>query len=551
MVGSLLKTSSAAAVLLFHRKMGAATCLPWSQPVVHHSLPSSSQTLASAISSLSSCKRRGSSQPVACRFVLRPSDWSPLFGTKLGRSRSCDRTNSRTQQPLRRSCSASLENFSDEEFAKKLQELARRFHLSDDDDTAGDAESSDSPAGNGKDYIGEEFSLADGGLDFSNLQNTRPFESAEPPWATVRPEPPDWTDEIIPASIERKANSVELPFSLRILKRKKQWQEGFMEAGESAYCSVKKAFSSMVFIIRELQSFTLQLRQSLFYEDLPGILARVQQELHASFVWLFQQIFSRTPTLMVYVMILLANFTVYSIGNTAAIAAAPTPASYVAAAATMEETATASDVSSRKPLRIDPLSLKSFSVTGKTASVGGSGDGGGKMRPVAGATDGGGEGRFEQLGAALNQHRTILPEEMVSRDGAVVGAEAEVKLWNAVVEEASRMKAGSRDESLDHETMQRFVSPVTVEVEPEDYYADYFRTELVYQQAVSEEPDNPLILANYAQFLFLVCHDHDRYKIPTPKLSSNNVSGRFTHDPRLATANGPDPMHVPCVRDIF
>ncbi|EPS63918.1 hypothetical protein M569_10865, partial [Genlisea aurea] len=83
--------------------------------------------------------------------------------------------------------------------------------------------------------------------------------------------------------------------------------------GETAYCSVKRAFSSMVFIIRELHRFTIEMREILFYEDLQGILANVQKEIHASFVWLFQKVFSHTPTLMVYVMILLANYGAHSI----------------------------------------------------------------------------------------------------------------------------------------------------------------------------------------------------------------------------------------------
>ncbi|KAB2606150.1 hypothetical protein D8674_008019 [Pyrus ussuriensis x Pyrus communis] len=47
----------------------------------------------------------------------------------------------------------------------------------------------------------------------------------------------------------------------------------------------------MVFIIRELHSYTLQMREILFFEDLQGILSRVQKEMQASFVWLFQQVF--------------------------------------------------------------------------------------------------------------------------------------------------------------------------------------------------------------------------------------------------------------------
>lgn len=123
------------------------------------------------------------------------------------------------------------------------------------------------------------------------------------------------------ASIERKANSVELPFSLRMIKKKKQLEERLMETGKSVYCSIEKAFSSMVFIIRELQSYTIQMREVLYFEDLQDVLMRVQKEMNASFVWLFQQVFSHTPNLMVYVMILLANYSVYSMSNNVAFAA--------------------------------------------------------------------------------------------------------------------------------------------------------------------------------------------------------------------------------------
>ncbi|XP_077214898.1 tetratricopeptide repeat (TPR)-like superfamily protein [Tasmannia lanceolata] len=487
----------------------AGACLPWSQPVVSHSLPTSSQTLSSVISSRLS-KRRSIDRALVSRFV-RPLDRSTLFGTmKLTRTRSFENQKSRGQT-LRRALSDSLEdNFPDDEFVKKLGELAMRFHLSDDESIAGDSESSfGDSVSEFRDSEGESNRIEEDSpkheSSFRSLQNSSPFGSTEPPWIGIRPDPPDWSvrNEIIPASIERKANSVDLPFSLRMLKRKKQWQEGFREAGESAYCSVKKAFSSMVFIIQELQSYTLQMREILFYEDLQGILVRVQKEMNASFVWLFEQVFSRTPTLMVYVMILLANFTVYSMSHNPAIAAAPPPESYTTV------------LESRKNPTFSPNSVKTFSVSssvsGKTASVGGSGGNGGKVRPVIGATDG--DGRFDES-SSLNQHRPILPSETSVAppvEESVIGSESEreVKLWNMVVEEASRMQGELRDECLDHETMQRFVSPIKAEIEPEDAM-EYFRTELIYQLAISQEPENPLILSNYAQFLHLVVHDHDR-----------------------------------------
>ncbi|KAG9453943.1 hypothetical protein H6P81_006847 [Aristolochia fimbriata] len=494
----------------------AATCLHWSQPLVPQS-PPSSQTLVSPASSHSSKRRNCGERAVVCRFVPL---WerSALFGRmapKIPRTRSFEIPKSRRGETIRRAASASFDDdtSSEEEFVNKIQELVLRFHIAGDgdDDDAAAAESVQ------RDKAGEisgsrgDFSRMES--NFPSLQSSlRPFESAEPPWVRIRSEPPDWSEreEIIPANIERKANSVDLPFSLRILKKKKkQLEEGFREAGESAYCSVKKAFSSMVFIIRELQSYTLQMREVLFYEDLQGILVRVQKEMHASFVWLFQQIFSRTPTLMVYVMILLANFTVHSMGHNLAIAASPPPGSY---AATAEAVST---VETHRVSKFDPLSIKSFSVTGKTASVGGGGGGGGKIRPVAGATDGG-DGWLNR--SSSRQHRTIFPDGMspvgdrtVKEEEGISGSQLlrEVKLWNSIVEEASRMQASLRDEALDSETMQRFVSPVKANMEPEDY-TEYFKTELMYQHAMSQEPENPLLLSNYAQFLFLVVHDHDR-----------------------------------------
>ncbi|BAT88384.1 hypothetical protein LR48_Vigan09g120800 [Vigna angularis] len=438
--------------------------LQLSQPVLPHS-PSSSQTLASAISSPSSKPRT-----LVCSFVHR-SNLFPSSTRLLPKTKSFDHHALFTRRgKLRRACSASLEPFSDEEFAKKIEDLALKFQLSCDAVNANDSES-------------EDFQETAPALNFA--------EEFEPP------------EEIIPANIERKANSVELPFSLRIIKKKLQWKEGFRDAGESAYCSVKKAFSSMVFIIRELHSYTLQMREVLFYEDLQGILQRVQNEMHASFVWLFQQVFSHTPTLMVYVMILLANFTVYSMGHNTAIAAvAPPPVTTVV------------EVQDQRghTHTIDSSAVKTFSVSnGKnTASVGGGNGGGGRVRPAANGTDG--DGRFDRS----DRYGTVFPEGASSQvcktgetDSVLGQEEEEAKLWNAMVEEASRMEVSSRGEGLDRDAMKGFVSPVMARIESDDY-AEYLRTELVYQTGLSQDPNNTLLLSNYAQFLYLVAHDFDR-----------------------------------------
>ncbi|KAF5727333.1 hypothetical protein HS088_TW22G01026 [Tripterygium wilfordii] len=465
----------------------ATTCFQLPQPVIPHP-SSSSQALASAISSPSSkrrCLSEGGATTFVCRYVQR-LDRSALFGSpsssKLRRSRSYEYPKSGVRT-MRRACSASLDSFSDEEFSKKMQELALRFQLSDVEDNDNGNNAS----------VDDESEVASDTRD----SHDNSLESSE----------------FIQASIEMKANSVDLPLSLRMIKKKMQWQEGFGEAGESAYCSVQKAFSSMVFIIRELQSYTLQMREFLFYEDLQGILGRVQKEMHASFVWLFQQVFSHTPTLMVYVMILLANFSVHSMASNAAIAAAVPLTSYTRAATTlvMEE------LQDRRSRKFDYSAIKSFSVSssdGKRTSIGGNNGGGGKVRPGVNGNDG--DGKF----ASSDQYRTIVPDgaSQVSPSGNTEEAESitgqdsreeELKLCNSVVEEASRMQASGKDEALDHGNMQRLVSPANAKIEPDDFVG-FFKTDFFYRSQLTLDPNNPLLLSNYAQFLFSVAHDYDR-----------------------------------------
>ncbi|KAK1357164.1 Intraflagellar transport protein like [Heracleum sosnowskyi] len=411
---------------------------------------------------------------------LRYGDRLGGFGcsSRMYRSRWCDLRGRRRMS----GCCASMEAFSDEEFSRKIQDLALRFQVVDGDGSV-------------------SSSVSEGN---ENRNQSAFYRSRLEPV-----EPPDWQD-VISGSIERKANSVELPFSLRMIKKKKkQLKQGFVEVGESASSSVKKAFSSMVFIIRELQSYTMQMRQFLFYEDLEGILVRVHKEMNASFVWLFQQVFSQTPTLMLYVMILLANYSVHSMASNSALAAPPL--SYT--------TDSVSDISYRNDVdqKFDSSSIKKFSVSsssGKVTSIGGNNGGGGKFPSIASGTNG--DERFD-ASVSSDYHRTDVPDgpSTTGRSGeqeSVLGqmsGEEELSLWDSVVEEASSMQAVLRDESLDQETMQRFVSPVTAKIESDDY-ADYLRTELLYQTELLQEPSNTLLLANYAQFLYLVAQDYDR-----------------------------------------
>jgi tetratricopeptide (TPR) repeat protein len=367
---------------------------------------------------------------------------------------------------VKRACSANLDAFSDEEFSKQIQELALKFRLSNDDD--------DETAENSNQTVVEEEEMSMN-MDLNFLSSM-----------TERIESPDWEE-----SIERKANSIEIPFSIRILKRKKQWHEGIKAAGESTYSSVKKAFSSMVFIIRELQSYTLHMREILFFEDLHEVLARVQNDMNDSFVWLFQQVFSQTPTLMVYVMILLANYSVFSLSNSAAIQSPPQQPQIMQLISLSN-----SDYQKFDSSAIKTSPILSSTITSIDGNNGGGGNG--KSPVISSGTEGDGS-----VSSSSSYHRS--PATGRSGEEESVSGIDELRRWNNIVDEARDMETSS----IDHETMHGFVSPVSVKIE-EDDYKDGLRTEQLYQTLLVQDPTNSLLLANYAQFLFLVLQDHSR-----------------------------------------
>ncbi|KAG6466380.1 uncharacterized protein LOC122036194 [Zingiber officinale] len=473
--------------------MGVQVAGTWSASTT----PSQAAVFAAVVSTVGAGKRKG---VVGCTFLGAGES------ARLLRTRSMEVGGGRGRQPLghgflrRRAFGARTECFPSggaddgraeednvEEFVQRLEESI--LELQQQQGNGGDAS-----------LFSASFCLNTSSPP--SLSKQEP--STEPPWVPVRPEPPDWPGQIVPACVEKNANSVELPLSLRIIKRKKRWEDGgwLREAGESAYCSVKRAFSSMVFIIRELQSYTLQMREELFCEDFQGIVARVHQEMNSSFVWLFQQIFSCTPTLMVSVMLLLANFTVYSMGHLDAPAmAAPNPLTQLEKVV-MEH---------RRHIHRDQSSIKTTSI-GRTASVGGNGGGGGrKAGPVAGAT---GDGRSDEgsvaYGSVFLDGISTAPGTVTTEEGAMAVEHEEARVWKGMLEEVSKMQGSTRDDALmDEETLRRLVSPVAVDLEADDY-ADYLRTELTYQNALSQDPENALLLANFAQFLYLVLRDHNR-----------------------------------------
>ncbi|KAG6395436.1 hypothetical protein SASPL_146081 [Salvia splendens] len=314
---------------------------------------------------------------------------------------------------------------------------------------------------NKKRTIGSATPFLKGGRDQDSFLESR-FDFLEPMMLGIRPEFPEWPDRETAAwaMVEHKANSFDIPLSLRMIKKKLQLEEGSAEAeeGEGGCCSVKAAFASMVFIIVEMQSSALHMREALCDEDLDVIKAKVQKEMHLSFVWLFQHVFSRTPALMLHVMVLLADFSVHSTSlNTA--------------------------------------------IGGEASLMG---------RPYE-------HGKNSSL-SMVDADRGLAVEENTERESGDPSiypsnefkSSMEMQLWDSMVDEANHVRGGGEGEVvLDHDVMKYFVSPVSVEIEP-DTYQDFYRTDLLYQMYLSLEPNNTLLLLNYARFLQLVTRDYQR-----------------------------------------
>lgn len=280
------------------------------------------------------------------------------------------------------------------------------------------------------------------------------FDFLEPAMLGIVPEPPNWPEReaLLWATVEQRAKNFELPLSLRMIKKKQQWEVGVRDLEEMSYCSVRKAFSSMVFIIVELQSYALQMREALCDEELELIVSKVQREMHLSFSWMFQQVFSRTPALMIHVMTLLANFSVYSASHN------------VAAIAETSILGSVCDHDTKK-----------------------------KMLPLLGLSN----------PPVFIQSPNVVPEEFSQFPDQEL-SESEKLLWNSIMDEATNMRT-LEDVGLNH----GFVSPLSVEIESDDL-TDYYRTDFLYQIMLSQDPHNPLLLCNYAQFLQLVTRDYDR-----------------------------------------
>jgi len=207
---------------------------------------------------------------------------------------------------------------------------------------------------------------------------------------------------------------------------------------------VSNVCCSTLYMIREVQSHAFKIRGLVLDEELRGTVSKVQREMTSSFVWLFKEVFAKTPDLMLDVMVLTSNFAAYSIETQQL----------------NEETLMGVELREKFE-----QNLKNWGI-----------------------------GQLELGKSGVPTRKSLEGME-----------EIEMGLWNSMVEEANKMKRGD----LEGEKILELISPVKVEIESDDY-EEYYRTDLLYQIGLSQEPDNTLLLSNYAQFLRLVSGDYDR-----------------------------------------
>jgi len=196
-----------------------------------------------------------------------------------------------------------------------------------------------------------------------------------------------------------------------------------------------------------------------------------------SFAWLFQRVFASTPEYMLSIMVLLADFTVHSLGADLAFAAASAMA--------------------------NPHPRSSTTVVKEDVAAG--------LRK---------ELNRRNKGAALAAKPEDLPripsESLlglrIASDVAKMSSSEERVMNELMAEAMKEMESNAGWQPLpvvEKEVAMKLVAPVQVAVSP-DNYTCFDRTDLEYQHAISSQPANVMLLSNYAQFLYVVRHDNDR-----------------------------------------
>ncbi|MCO5592942.1 hypothetical protein L7F22_046946 [Adiantum nelumboides] len=297
--------------------------------------------------------------------------------------------------------------------------------------------------------------------------------------------------------------------------------------------SVNSAFASLVFMMESLQHQTLSLRRALMSEAdarFQMIMERVHQEVQETFVWLFQKVFSCTPKLMLLTMMLLADFATHSIGEHVALAVMPIgepPTSAFERSVDiglfqfdLQGAATAADGS-----RLNGILSRLRNSHGLQDNCepcfceGGAGGCVTRVVKVGGGMDGDAtvNGSVEQAAMTTQEETQTRLNDAPDVGCAAIFCQSDTGLGCGNIEE-QRVLTDLWQQAVLKEVISVplahsghiLVAPVRAPSLEADDYVCYDRTDLNYQQELSRDPSNPLLLANYAQFLHVVRHDHTR-----------------------------------------
>lgn len=295
-----------------------------------------------------------------------------------------------------------------------------------------------------------------------------------PPVVKLLPAPP--TMDVSPRKDVRFSGIVQVVSGLnlsalpRSLKRRKNKEKNM---SRPRLCAMSNGFSAMAFIIKSMHRHVLEMQE----DHLLNLVTPMHRDMDLSFSLLFQQVFARTPEYMLAVMVLLAEFSVLSLGKHMAFAAAVNmanpevslPDGISASSKKRVESGVAEDLSRRQEAALSPKPGNSHIFKVPTECFNGS---------------------FPKLSAAEESIMLSMMSETVKQLEADSG-------WQPVTH-------------VDREVTKMLVAPVQATLSP-DNYPCFDRTDLEYQHAISLQPNNVMLLSNYAQFLYVVRHDNNMY----------------------------------------
>ncbi|XP_021769153.1 uncharacterized protein LOC110733416 [Chenopodium quinoa] len=293
----------------------------------------------------------------------------------------------------------------------------------------------------------------------------------EPSSLGIRPDPPVWParEAVIRDCIARRASSIELPLSLKVLKMKQKLLrlEEEREIGDLEEHMkdnpINNLCCSTLYIIKEVQTQALKSRGLVLDEELDdGVVSKIQREMTSSLIWLFREVFSKTPDLMLEIMLLTSNFASFSIET-----------------------------------------LLPFENTQKIFKQN---DGNWALGQLEFAKSGVVE--LEKLEEKENSLWNNIVEEAIEIGGYVKNEVLGFVIDQDYLKDDVKENGVKEDDVYDDNKFQ-FISPIGVEIEA-DNYEEYYRTDLHYQMGLFQDPNNTLLLSNYAQFLCLVSRDYDR-----------------------------------------